>query len=78
MNLNSLCLFWSLVGRMVAVEDYYDYGYDYGDMPEVPDWPYKVDDGKGKEKKIESGPKYGTSTEKISPGVCDCGKLVSP
>ena len=58
MNLNSLCLFWSLVGRMVA-EDYYDYGYDYGDMPEVPDWPYKVDDGKGKEKKIESGPESG-------------------
>ena len=77
MNLNSLCLFWSLVGRMVA-EDYYDYGYDYGDMPEVPDWPSKVENGKGREKKIESGPKYGTSTEKISPGVCDCDKLVSP
>ena len=77
MNLNSLCLLWSLVGRMVAV-DYYDYGYDYGDMPEVPDWPYKVDDGKGKEKKIESGPEYGTSTEKTASGVCDCGKLVSP
>ena len=75
MNLNLLCLFWSLVGRMVAV-DYYDYDYDdYGDMPDVPSWPYKVDNSKEKEKKVESGPKSETSTEKIE--ICDCGKLVS-
>ena len=75
MNLNLLCLFWSLVGRMVAI-DYYDYDYDdYGDMPDVPSWPYKVDNSKEKEKKVESGPKSETSTEKIE--ICDCGKLVS-
>ena len=76
MNLNLLCLFWSLVGRMFAL-DYYDYNYDYGDMPDVPDWPYKMDDSKGQEKKIESGPKYETSTVKISSENCDCAKLVS-
>ena len=76
MNLNLLCLFWSLVGRMVAI-DYYDYDYDYGDMPDVPDWPYKADNSKGKEKKIDVGPKSETSTEKIAPRNCDCGKLVS-
>lgn len=76
MNLNLLCLFWSLVGRMLAL-DYYDYDYDYGDMPDVPDWPYKRDGGKGQEEKVESGPKYETSTVKISSGNCDCAKLVS-
>ena len=76
MNLNLLCLFCSLVGGVVAV-DYYDYDYDYGDMPEVPDWPYKTDNRKEKEKKIESGSKSETSTEKVASGNLDCGKLVS-
>ena len=76
MNLNSLSLFWILVSRMLAL-DYYDYDYDYGDMPDVPDWPSKMGEGKGKEKKVESGPKYETSTVKISSGNCDCAKLVS-
>ena len=76
MNLNLFCLFCSLMGVVVAV-DYYDYDYDYGDMPEVPDWPYKTDNRKEKEKKIESGSKSETSTEKVASGSLDCGKLVS-
>ena len=77
MNLNLLCLVWSLVGGMAAVDYYDDYGYDYGDMPEVPDWPSKMGNNKRKENKIESKPKPETSTEKISPEKCDCGQLVS-
>ena len=77
MNLNLLCLLWSLVGGMVAVDYYDDYGYDYGDMPEVPDWPFKMGNNKEKENRIESGLKPETSTEKISPGNCDCGEQVS-
>ena len=77
MNLNLLCLVWSLVGGMAAVDYYDDYGYDYGDMPEVPDWPSKTDNNKEKENKIESKPKPESSTEKIIPEKCDCGQLVS-
>ena len=77
MNLNLLCLVWSLVGGMAAVDYYDDYGYDYGDMPEVPDWPSKTGNNKRKENKIESKPKPESSTEKIIPEKCDCGQLVS-
>ena len=77
MNLNLLCLVWSLVGGMAAVDYYGDYGYDYGDMPEVPDWPRKTSNNKRKENKIESKPKSETSTEKSSTKKCDCGHLVS-